>query len=156
ASNASKLAKKRGRALSPINIEGRKITCTFWGQAWCDNLERYSDFENRLPRGRSYVRNGLVIDLEIERGKVKALVSGSDLYHVAISIKTLPRTTWDCIKHDCSQSIDSLMDLLRGRFDQGVMQRLTQRDGGLFPQPAEIKMQCSCPDWADMCKHVAA
>jgi uncharacterized Zn finger protein len=153
---AAKLAKKEKRTLAPIELNGRKIATSFWGQAWCDNLESYSDFANRLPRGRTYVRNGSVIDLQIERGKVKALVSGSDIYKVAIDIKTLPSTAWGRIKQDCARSISSLIDLLRGRFERGIMERLTERGGGLFPQPSEIEMKCSCPDWATMCKHVAA
>lgn len=153
---AKKIAKKEGRELAPITLEGRKIVTTYWGRAWCDNLEQYSDFANRLPRGRTYVRNGSVIDLLIERGTAKAIVSGSEIYRVKISIATLSRKSWDRIKGDCSQSIHSLIDLLQGRFGEGVMQRLAQRDGGLFPEPKEIKMSCSCPDWAGMCKHVAA
>jgi uncharacterized Zn finger protein len=156
ASYAAKLAKKEKRTLSPVKIEGRIIARSFWGQAWCQNLEGYSDFANRVPRGRTYARNGSVIDLQIERGKVKALVSGSDVYRVTVAIKTLPKSLWVRIKQDCSQSIHSLIDLLQGRFDQGVMQRLSQRDDGLFPKPQEIEMDCSCPDWAGMCKHVAA
>lgn len=153
---AAKLAKKDKRALEPIHLAGRKIAASFWGQAWCENLERYSDFANRLPRGRTYVRNGSVIDLRIERGKVLALVSGSSLYKVTIDIKTCVPAAWAKIKKDCTRSIDSLLDLLQGRFEKSIMQRLTQRDGGLFPQPREIKMSCSCPDWAGMCKHIAA
>jgi hypothetical protein len=156
AAYAARLAKKENRALCPVQLPGRKITTTFWGQAWCDNLERYSDFANRLPRGRTYVRNGSVIDLQIENGRIKAIVSGSEIYHVTIQISTLPRALWKAIQQDCAQSIDSLMDLLQGRFDEGVMARLTQKEGGLFPRPNEIKMTCSCPDWAGLCKHVAA
>jgi len=153
---AAKLAKKEKRTLEPIELTGRTIAASFWGKAWCENLESYSDFANRLPRGRTYVRNGSVIDLVIERGKVRAIVSGSDIYRVSIDIKTLSKPDWSRIKKDCASSIDSLIDLLQGRFDQGIMQRLTQPEGGLFPQPDEIAMKCSCPDWAGMCKHVAA
>jgi uncharacterized Zn finger protein len=153
---AAALAKKRGRALAPVKIDGRKISQSFWGQAWCENLEGYSDFENRLPRGATYVRNGSVIDLEIESGTVKGIVSGSEVYHVTVKIKTLPPAAWKKIRRDCAESISSLIDLLQGRFDSGVMQRLTQRQGGLFPGPAEIEMSCTCPDWAGMCKHIAA
>ncbi|MCE9531990.1 MAG: SWIM zinc finger family protein [Planctomycetes bacterium] len=153
---ATKLAKKEKRTLSPVELSGNKISSSFWGKAWCENLERYSDYSNRLPRGRTYVRNGSVIDLQIERGKVKALVSGSEIYRVSIEIKTVPAPVWSQIKKDCSHSVDSLIDLLQGRFDQGIMQRLTQRESGLFPQPREIKMSCSCPDSAGMCKHIAA
>ncbi|HZZ71033.1 MAG TPA: SWIM zinc finger family protein [Pirellulales bacterium] len=152
---AAGLAKREKRVLCPVTA-GRKITETFWGRAWCDNLERYSDFANRLPRGRSYARNGSVIDLQIKRGSIQAIVSGSDIYRVSISIKTLGQSDWKRITQDCVQSINSLLDLMQGRFDQGVMERLTRRDGGLFPKPHEIQMQCSCPDWAGLCKHVAA
>ena len=156
AAHAAKLAKKEKRELCPVKAVGRKMCNSFWGQAWCENLERYSDFSNRLPRGRTYARNGSVVDLQIERGKVKALVGGSDVYRISIAIKTLSPPSWKRIKQDCSQSIDSLLDLLQGRFDQGVMQRLTQPEDGLFPQPTEIEMECSCPDWAGLCKHLAA
>jgi uncharacterized Zn finger protein len=156
ANYAKKLAKQRGRALTPVKPEGRKIATSFWGQAWCTHLERYSDFANRLPRGRSYIRNGSVIDLQIDRGQIKAIVSGSEIYTVTVKIQTLAKAPWKRIKEACSQSIDSLIDLLQGRFDQAIIERLTQREGGLFPTPGEIKMSCTCPDYATLCKHVAA
>ncbi len=104
--------RRRNGCSRPVKPEGRAIAKSFWGQAWCDNLESYSDFANRLPRGRTYVRNGSVIDLQIERGKVKAIVSGSEIYRVTIAIRTLAKPAWKRIKQDCSQSIDSLIDLL--------------------------------------------
>ncbi len=152
---AAKLA-KGGRKLCPVEISGRTIANTFWGQAWCENLEGYSDYDNRLPRGRTYVRNGSVIDLQIERGLIKALVSGSEIYHIKIEIKPLAAATWKAIKRDCGQSIDSLLDLLQGRFAKSTMERLCRPQDGLFPAPKEIKFQCSCPDSAYMCKHLAA
>lgn len=155
AAYAKKLEKK-GTKLEPVSLAGRKITTTFWGNAWCDNLESYSDFANRLPRGRSYVRNGSVIDLQISAGEIAALVSGSDIYKVKIKIDKLGNADWKQIVTECAQSIDSLMDLLQGRLSEGVMERLTRQREGLFPQPREIKLSCSCPDWAVMCKHVAA
>lgn len=156
ATYAAKLAKIERRTLAPIEAAGRVIASSFWGKAWCENLESYTDFENRLPRGRTYVRNGSIIDLQIQPGKVKAFVSGSEIYQVTVTIKTLAAAIWSRIKKDCARSIESLMDLLQGRFHDGMMQRLSRRDGGLFPQPREIKMSCTCPDWAVMCKHVAA
>jgi uncharacterized Zn finger protein len=153
---AKQLAKKRGRELQPITIEGRKIATTFWGAAWCDSLEDHSDYENRLPRGRTYVRNGSVIDLDIQRGRVEALVSGSEIYKVRVEIEHLKPARWKQLKSDCSESIDSLLDLLAGRLSDGVMRRLTHSETGLFPQPKEIKMSCSCPDSAGLCKHLAA
>jgi uncharacterized Zn finger protein len=153
--HVTKLAKK-GREISPVEISGRKIAATFWGAAWCDSLESYSDFENRLPRGRTYVRNGSVIDLQIKRGCVTAIVSGSEIYDLKIDISPLGKACWKNIKGDCAQSIDSLIDLLQGRFSKGVMERLTRQEGGLFPKPKEISVRCNCPDWAILCKHAAA
>ena len=152
---AAKLA-KGGRQLKPVEIAGRKIASTYWGSAWCDNLESYSDFANRLPRGRTYARNGSVIDLQIDGGQITAIVSGSEIYKVRIDIASLPKPQWKAITRDCAQSIDSLMDLLQGRFSQGVMERLARQKDGLFPRPKDIKLKCSCPDWAGLCKHLAA
>ncbi len=153
---AEKIAKKDGRALEPIKIDGRAIARTYWGKSWCDNLESYSDYSNRLPRGRTYVRNGSVIDLRIKAGQIDALVSGSEVYKIQITIDKLKPAPWEKIKGDCSQSIQSVMQLLTGKLDKDVMERLARRDQGLFPSPKEIKMRCSCPDGAYMCKHLAA
>jgi uncharacterized Zn finger protein len=148
--------KKQGKSVSPVTIEGRTIAKSFWGKSWCGNLERYSDFENRLPRGRAYVRNGSVIDLKIIKGEVLAMVAGSELYNVKISIKPVTAGRWKAICRDCAGTVDSLVELLQGRLAKGVMDRVCREGDGLFPSPGEIKLSCSCPDWADMCKHVAA
>jgi len=153
---AKKLAKKEGREPCPIKVDGRKIAKTFWGLKWCENLERYGDIANRLPRGATYVRNGSVADLVIESGKVRAVVGGSEAYTVTITIQTLKPNVWKAIGNDCAQEIDSLFDLLQGRFNEGVMKRLTQAEGGLFPKKTEISMRCTCPDSAGVCKHIAA
>ena len=147
---------KKGQPVSPVAIEGRTIAKSFWGKSWCTNLERYSDFENRLPRGRTYVRNGSVVDLQIARGEVSAFVSGSELYKIKITITPVAAKGWKSICRDCAGSIDSLVELLQGRLAKGVMDRVCREGDGLFPSPKEIKLSCSCPDWADMCKHVAA
>lgn len=148
--------KKSGRKISPIEIAGRKITTTFWGDAWSRNLESYSDYANRLPRGRTYVRNGSLIDLQIEAGRARALVSGSEIYRVDIAIKRLAKAHWSDIKGQCAGQIGSLVELLQGSLSKGVMEIVTRKDAGLFPAPREISLDCSCPDWATMCKHVAA
>lgn len=153
--SAAKLSKK-GSVLSPVIVEGRKIASTFWGKAWCDNLESYRDYANRLERGRSYVRNGLVIDLQIAPHTVTATVSGSSLYTVKITINEVPKAQWNAICADCAGGIDSLVELLQGRFSKGVMERICRQGTGLFPRPAEIRFSCSCLDHASMCKHVAA
>ena len=152
----TKLAKKTGQAALPVLLDGRKIAATFWGKAWCDNLEAYSDFANRLPRGRTYVRNGSVVDLQISRGTVTARVSGSSLYKIEIKIKPLAPPLWSSIQSECAGKIDSLVELLQGKLSSGVMQIVTRQERGLFPTPKEIDLDCSCPDWADLCKHVAA
>ena len=155
---ARKIAKlkKSGREMHPVEIEGRKIAKTFWGESWCENLEAYSDYENRLPRGRTYARNGSVIDLQIEAGRVRALVSGSSFYNVDIRIKPLAKKRWSEIKKQCAGRIDSIVELLQGSISKGVMEIVTRHGEGLFPSPKEIGLSCSCPDWATMCKHVAA
>lgn len=148
--------RKKGHPVAPVIIGGRAIANTFWGKAWCENLERYSDFSNRLPRGRTYVRNGSVVDLQILPGEVAARVSGSSLYQVAVKVAPMAGRRWASLCKDCAAGIDSLVELLQGRFSKGVMERLCQERTGLFPTPAEIEFTCSCPDWASMCKHVAA
>lgn len=155
---AKKLMKlrKSGRKISPVVIEGRKIARTFWGSAWCDNLEAYSDYENRLPRGRTYVRNGSVIDLQIASGRVTGLVSGTDFYEVDLRVKRISAPKWKRIRSRCAGGIDSVVELLQGRISDAVMDMVTRPEEGLFPTPKEISFDCSCPDWATMCKHVAA
>lgn len=148
--------KKKGQCLSPVTIQGRAIAKSFWGKSWCANLERYSDYENRLPRGRTYVRNGSVVDLQIAKNQVIAVVNGSALYKVAITIVPVAAARWKAICRDCAGTIDSLVELLQGRLSKGVMDRVCREGDGLFPAPKEIKLSCSCPDWAGMCKHIAA
>ncbi|MEI7940372.1 MAG: SWIM zinc finger family protein [Verrucomicrobiota bacterium] len=155
AKEMAKLAKK-GKTIQPVHIEGRTIAHTFWGKAWCDNLESYMDYENRLPRGRTYVRNGSVVHLDIRSGEIEATVSGSELYKVNISIAPAAKAKWKRLCNECSGAIGSLVELLRGRFSDHVMGIITRKETGLFPAPAEIELKCSCPDWATMCKHVAA
>jgi uncharacterized Zn finger protein len=148
--------RKKGARIDPVVIEGRTITRTFWGKAWCDNLESYRDYAYRLDRGRSYVRNGSVIDLHIAERAVTAMVSGSDIYQVTVSIDAVAKPQWNSICKDCAGGIDSLVELLQGRLSQPVMERICRQGVGLFPKPAEIHFKCSCPDHASMCKHVAA
>jgi uncharacterized Zn finger protein len=151
----ARLAKKE-RELLPVKIEGRKIATTFWGQSWCTNLERYMDFATRLPRGRSYVKNGSVVDLQIGPGRITALVSGTMLYEVSIEVTALPAARWETLCGLCVGEIGTLVDLLQGKLSPAVMERICAAETGLFPAPAEIALACSCPDWATMCKHVAA
>lgn len=152
---AKKLAKNQAN-LEPAITKGKALATTFWGQAWNRNLERYQNYENRLPRGRSYARNGQVIDLKIEQGEITALVSGTELYEVRIVIKALETTRWKNLKKKCSKQISSLVSLLQGKLPDAVMTAVTAEGSGLFPEPEDIKFICTCPDYADLCKHSAA
>ena len=127
-----------------------------WGKRWCDHLESYSDYANRLPRGRTYVRNGSVCHLEVHPGRIDAIVSGSELYTVSVQIKKLKAAVWKSIKARCSGQIASMLELLQGKLSRQVMSVVSDRERGLFPKPREIDFTCTCPDWATMCKHVAA
>ncbi len=148
--------RKKGVNIQPVTINGRQIAKSFWGAAWCNHLESFSDFENRLPRGRTYVRNGSVCHLAMAKGMIEAKVSGSELYNVKVAIKTLAGKKWNSVKKRCSGQIGSLLELLQGKLSDNVMEVVTDRNDGLFPLPGEMSFDCSCPDWAQMCKHVAA
>jgi uncharacterized Zn finger protein len=147
---------KKGTVIQPVEIDGRTIDQSFWGRAWCDHLESFSDFENRLPRGRTYVRNGSVCHLAIDKCRIDAMVSGSELYKISIEITPLKTSVWNAITKRCGGKIGSLLELLQGKLSDHVMSVVTDQTQGLMPLPGEIKMKCSCPDWATMCKHVAA
>ena len=148
--------RKKGKNISPVEIEGRTIARTFWGKGWCNHLESFSDYDNRLPRGRTYARNGSVCHLEINKGEISAIVSGSELYKIKIGIKSLPTARWNLIKQRCVGQIGSMLELLQGKISKEVMEVVANRATGLFPLPGEMEFTCSCPDWAVMCKHVAA
>ena len=156
---AAQLAKlrKKNPDIKPVAIDG-KLARTWWAQAWNRNLEGYADYSNRIGRGRSYVRAGAVLDLAIAPGKVSAIVQGSRTkpYEVAVRIDTLPKAKWEAITARCSHKIANLQELASGKFPQEFMELFTNRGDGLFPSPKEIHFNCSCPDWASMCKHVAA
>jgi uncharacterized Zn finger protein len=155
AKTAAKLANK-GQTLSPVTASRGAIAQSFWGKSWCQNLERYSDYANRLPRGRTYLRNGSVIDLKIGAGEVTAQVMGSTLYRIKVKISEVASAHWKSIAGDCARSIDTLVELLQGQLSTSVMERITRPGTGLFPSPKEISFSCTCPDSAAMCKHIAA
>jgi uncharacterized Zn finger protein len=156
AARAAEKLRKKDPGVAPVTIEGSRIATSFWGKAWCDTIESFRDYEYRLERGRSYVRHGAVVDLRIAPGEVTARVNGSVLYRTKITITPTPPAKWRAICADCTGRIDSLVELLQGRFSKPVMERLCNQDSGLFPRPSEIKFSCSCLDHASMCKHVAA
>ena len=150
--------RKKNPNIQPIVIEGRSIARTWWGKSWNQNLERYADYSNRIERGRSYVRHGAVLDLQIKSGKIYALVQGSESrpYEIVISIKALNKNNWKHVRKTAEGQLDSLAELLAGKFPKPLQEVFFSREEGLFPGPKEIDFNCSCPDWASMCKHVAA
>ena len=152
-----KSAEKKGKVLEPVVIRGRSIANSWWGQAWCANLERYADFESRLGRGKRYVKTGAVIDMRIGKGKIQAKVQGTRKtpYKVEIRISPLSEERCQEILGKCGQRVENLEKLLAGDFPVELQELFTERNG-LFPSPREISFSCSCPDWALMCKHVAA
>ena len=153
-----KQLKKKNPDIKPILIEGTAIARTWWGKSWNHNLERYADYSNRIGRGRSYVRHGAVLDLQIDSGRVESLVQGtrSKPYSVSVKIKAVNKKIWQDIKAVCEGKLDSLQELLAGKFPKALGEIFMAQGKGLFPSPKEIELSCSCPDWAYMCKHVAA
>ncbi len=149
---------QRGQPLEVLKApQGSKKLCTtFWGQAWCRNLEAYQHYEARLPRGRSYLRQRKVYDLKIQAGEVSAIIAGSRLYETRIIIQPLPPDQWQEIVSQSSGQMASMLDLLAGKLGDGLMHVLTDPEHGLFPKPKEIRFDCTCPDYADLCKHAAA
>jgi uncharacterized Zn finger protein len=150
--------KKTNPNISPVVIEGKKIANTWWSNAWNKNLESYADYSNRIGRGRSYVRNGAVLDLQISTGIVNALVQGSGKrpYKIEIKIAALSDGAWSSITAQCGNKIGSMAELAEGRFPKEFEELFLRQGEGLFPMSEEIELSCSCPDWAHMCKHVAA
>ena len=147
---------KKGRKILPVEIDGRKIAKTFWGAGWCHHLESFGDYANRIPRGRSYVRNGSVCHLDIKKRKVEAMVSGSSIYKVTVTVNSLRTKAWTQVKNKCAGQVSSLLELLQGKLSERVMAVVTDKKTGLFPSPQEIDFECNCPDFAVMCKHIAA
>lgn len=142
----------------PIVIPGREIASSWWGKAWCKNIDYYADYDNRIPRGRSYVRSGAVIDLKINKGEIRAKVQGSRAkpYDILIQIKPLSDERIKEIEDKCRNNFESIEEFLEGRFPESFKEYFTSSSLGLFPQMKEIHFKCSCPDWASLCKHIAA
>ena len=149
---------KRGEMMEVLEAPqgSKKLATTFWGKAWCDHLATYAEYEHRLPRGRSYLRQGNVYNLTIEPGQVSAVVAGSELYETKVRIRPLEKEAWEELVAQCEGQVGSMLDLLAGKLGEGVLKVLTDPEAGLFPRAREIRFDCSCPDHADLCKHAAA
>ena len=150
--------RKKNPDIEPVVIEGKTLAKSWWGKAWNLNLESYADYSNRIDRGKSYVRSNAVLDLKILKGKALATVQGSRAkpYNVEIDIDTLDSKKWDQVVSLCNHRIDTLEQLIEGKFPKELEILFTDKKYAMFPSPKEIHFDCSCPDWASMCKHVAA
>lgn len=148
--------RKKGKKIEPVEIGGRLIAKEFWGKKWCNHLDSFADHANRLPRGRTYARNGSISHLEVQKGRVEAIVSGSELYEISINVSALSSDKWKTIKKRCSLEIGSLLEILQGKLSDSVMETVANHKEGLFPNTQDMKFNCSCPDSARMCKHIAA
>jgi uncharacterized Zn finger protein len=149
-------ARERGEIFDPVRVAGRSMSSTSWGHAWCKHIESFRDYENRLPRGRTYARNGSVLHLELRPGEIEAKVMGSELYELRIEIDPCAQAVWTRVRRRCAGGIGSLIELLEGRISSEVMAAMTSERDGLLPDLKQVRMSCSCPDWAALCKHLAA
>ena len=149
---------KKKQDLRPVIIDGSVIARTWWGKAWIKNLESYTDYASLITRGRSSVGSGAILDLQVSAGEVTALVQGTRAkpYQVLIRIQKLNKNTWNLVASACQGKLESLEELLAGKFPKAVEEAFLQPKTGLFPSPREIEFECTCPDWASMCKHTAA
>lgn len=150
----------KNKDYDPVIFEGNsrsKICKSWWGDAWCRNLDRYADWDNRIDRGRSYLRNGTVIDLKMNGGEIYAKVQGSreTPYTVKITIDPINEKKSRKIEKQAAGKIQNIEALLTGTFPESLKEDFFQ-EGMLFPSLKEIHFNCSCPDWASLCKHVAA
>jgi hypothetical protein len=148
--------KEKGLTPLPVRVGQGPIAGRPWGQAWCKNIECFSDFKSRLPAGRTCLRQNAVIHLEVAAGLVTALVQGDELYRVSVAIQPINLEAWDNLKRQCHGRIGSLLELIQGSLKEDVMALMARSGDGLFPAAFDIDFRCSCPDWAQMCQHVAA
>ena len=117
-----KKAKNKGKTLHPVTVTGRIIAKSWWGKAWCANLERYADYESRLERGKRYLRTGTVVDLQIDMGHVTAKVQGRRKTPYSVDIRISPINEAQCqrIMSSCSDRIENLDALLKGKFPEDL------------------------------------
>ena len=125
--------KKAHPNLKPVSSQGLTIARSFWGKGWCDHFEAMADFDNRLPRGRTYCRNGSILHLEVAAGGVGAVVAGSDIYYIIMNVKPLPPERWQAINNACQGSIATVIDLLKGTLSPEIMKVICDPKTGMFP-----------------------
>jgi uncharacterized Zn finger protein len=153
------LAEKRadGAALEPmLPTNARGLSETFWGQAWNKHLQVYADQVSSLNSGRKHYRKGLVMDLDIHKGRITAFVAHHRLWEVQLHLATLDAESWRELRQAALGKIDDVADLLAGEVPKALLEKLTQPETGLFPAPSDIKAICGCLDHSRLCEHAAA
>lgn len=157
---SSEWGKRPKRPPPPDGVRVKKLGTTWWGQRWIGSLEHFSrEYLSRLGRGRSYARGGRVHDLQIGPGKVTALVTGSEAvpYEVTIGMEAFSARTWNAAIAAMAKEARFAAELLAGRMPQDIDAVFKSSKCSLFPRKShDLETDCSCPDWASPCKHVAA
>ena len=131
---------------------------SWWAKRWIAVLERF-DIGARLGRGRSYARRGQVVSITIDKGLVKAMVQGSrpKPYGVTIRVKTLSGASWRKLARKLSHQAIFAAKLLAGEMPQDIEVAFKEAGLSLFPEKLkELDTDCTCPDWSNPCKHIAA
>jgi uncharacterized Zn finger protein len=137
----------------------RQFGATWWGEAWVDALENRADLDpNRLPRGRTYARQDRVARIAIEPGRITALVRGSRAlpYKVTVAVPVLTDEAWERVVAAIAGRAAHAAALLDGELEPGVLADAHEAGVDLLPGAGDVAPRCSCPDWADPCKHAAA
>ncbi|MDR7539960.1 MAG: SWIM zinc finger family protein [Armatimonadota bacterium] len=141
-------------------IKVKRFGATWWGQRWIEALEHLGyTYAARLRRGRSYARQGRVHDLDVEGGEIRALVTGSRPrpYQVTIRVAALADRVWEKAIEVMARRAAFAARLLTGQMPQEIDQAFRSAGGSLFPESTrDLSTRCTCPDWANPCKHVAA
>ncbi len=131
---------------------------SWWAKRWIQVLESFT-IGARLGRGRSYARSGQVLSIDIEEGLVKAKVQGSRStpYQITIQVKTLDKADWGKLIGILSKQVIFAAKLLAGEMPENIEDAFVEAKLTLFPDKrGDLKTDCSCPDWSNPCKHIAA
>ena len=147
----------------PVPADGLQVDrfgTSWWGEQWMQALGRLGGgYSNRLPRGRTYARAGRVVNLVMGAGEVTAGVVGTRTrpYSVRISLRTFSRAQWQTVIDILARQARFTVALLRGELPAAVGEAVEHEGLDLFPASKnDLETECSCPDWANPCKHVAA
>lgn len=148
--------KSAGEEVRPVVGTTRKLAAHFWGSAWMKHLALCESGGWSLSAGRTLLRHGCVLDLQLEAGLIRARVMEERLHDVEIALDPLDGERLEELRTICSGKIDSLVPLLEGTLDDALLATLCNAETGLLPEPGAWHMSCTCPDWSEPCPHAAA